>query len=235
MRRPLLLSGMSYIVIPDMTMNADASKAIDDFFGRYRLRKYDKGQVLILNGDDADQVYNLVSGRVKQYDVTYHGHEIILNVFKPPAFFPMSLVLNKNPNLYTYEAETNVEIRQAPVGDVIAFLKENPDVVFDLLSRVYRGLDGLLGRMSHLMASSAKGRLMFEVLVACRRFGEKGDNGSYSMVINETDLAARAGLSRETVSREMKKLIKDQLVTLHSGTVTIQNLEIFKEKLGKVI
>ena len=43
-------------------------------------------------------------------------------------------------------------------------LQANPDVVYDLLTRLYRGLDGLLGRMSQLMAGSAKSRLMYELL-----------------------------------------------------------------------
>lgn len=76
---------------------------------------------------------------------------------------------------------------------------------------------------------------MFELLLACKRFGTEKDNGSCSIKINEKELAARAGLSRETVSREMNKLIKDELVSLQAGAVTIHNLIAFEEKLGKVI
>lgn len=216
-------------------MDNNVAKLIDDFFGRYRLRKYPKGQILILNGDDTQYVYYLVSGRVKQYDVTYRGDEMILNTFQPPAFFPMSLVINKTNNPYTFEAETELELRQAPADEVIGFIKDNPEVIFDLLSRVYRGLDGTLGRMAHMMASSAKGRLLFELLIAVRRFGEKISGGGMKLAMNETDLAARAGLTRETVSREMKKLENDGLVSLHSGIITIHNVETLEDKLNKVV
>lgn len=232
----LLLSHATFIVVDnEFTMDSKISDTIQTFFSQYRVRKYAKGQVLILNGDDTDHVYHLVSGRVKQYDVTYRGDEVILNVFKPPAFFPMSLAINKTPNPYTYQAETDVELHQVPADDVVRFLKDNPDVTFDLLSRVYRGMDGVLGRMAHLMASSAKGRLMFELLIAARRFGEKHDNGQISIEMSETDLAARAGLTRETVSREMKKLANDGYITLKSGVVTIKDSGAFEEKLGKVM
>jgi len=216
-------------------MDTTVTNTVELFFSQYRLRKYSKGQILILNGDDTDFVYYLTSGRVKQYDITYRGDEIILNVFKPPAFFPMSLAINKTSNLYTFEAETDVELRQAPADDVVQFLKNSPEVTFDLLSRVYRGLDGLLGRMTYLMSGSAKGRLMYEILIACRRFGKQTTGGSCIIEMNETDLAARAGLTRETVSREMKKLIDDNLVALQHGKVTVKNIPQFEEKLGKVI
>lgn len=208
---------------------------IEKFFAEYRTRPYAKGQILILNGDGTDFVYNIVKGRVKQYDVTYRGDEIILNTFKPPAFFPMSLAINKTDNPYIYEAETDIEVRQAPSVDVVTFLKSNPDVMFDLLSRVYRGVDGLIGRMAHLMSSSAKGRLMYELLIECRRFGTSKPNGSCVIAVNEKELGARAGLSRETVSREMSKLVRDKLVTVKPGEVTVTNLDDFELNLVKVI
>jgi CRP/FNR family transcriptional regulator len=218
-----------------MQMDSTVSQKIETFFDAYRLRKYPKGQILILNGDNTDYVYHLVEGRVKQYDVSYRGDEIILNVFKPPAFFPMSLAINKTPNPYIFEAETDVEIRQAPADEVVEFVRSNPDVLFDLLSRVYRGTDGLLGRIAHLMSSSAKGRLMYELLVECRRFGEIAKDGSCSVQVNEKELGARAGLSRETVSREINKLAKEKLVTMQAGKITIGNVDVFESKLGKVI
>lgn len=208
---------------------------IEAFFSQYRPRKYAKGQVLILNGDGADHVYNIISGQVKQYDVTYRGDEIILNTFKSPAFFPMSLAINKNENPYIYEAETDIEVRQAPADEVIAFLKAEPDVLFDLLSRVYKGVDGLIGRMAHLMASSAKGRLMYELLIQCRRFGESHPDGSCTLEANEKELGARAGLSRETVSREMSKLLRDKLVTTKPGHITVVDMSDFALQLSKVI
>lgn len=231
----LLISSNNTIVgYEDYVHMSFTSEQVEDFFKQYKIRKYSKGQILIFNGDQPDYVFHLVEGRVKQYDVTYRGDEIVLNVFTPPAFFPMSLAINKNANIYTYEAETAIAIRQAPADDVVAFLKANPDVQFDLLSRLYRGVDGLLSRMAHLMASSAKDRLMFELIVACRRFGKAEKDGSYSLVMNETDIGARAGLSRETVSREMSKLEKEGLLTFRAGKVMLHDFAAFEQKLTKI-
>lgn len=214
-------------------MDENVTQAIGDFFAQYRLRHYTKGHVLILSSDDIENVYYLISGRVKQYDVTHKGDEIIVNTFKPPAFFPMSAAINHTPNSYIFEAETDLELRQAPAKDVVAFLKAYPDVTFDLLSRVYRGLDGLLSRTSFLMASSAKRRLMFELLIAGRRYGKTTQRG-LELTMNESELAARAGLTRETVSREMKKLIDEKLVTLSAGVITIPNLAHYETAFESV-
>lgn len=216
-----------------MTTATNVSQKIEDFFGQYRLRHYSKGQILILNGDKTDYVYHLLSGKVKQYDVSYRGDEVILNVFKPPAFFPMSLAINKGQNPYIYEAETDIEIRQAPADEVVAFLKLNPDVAFDLLARMYRGVDGLLGRMARLMSSSAKSRLIYELLIEARRFGKEQAGGSTILELNEKDLGARAGLSRETVNRELGKLKKAGLVEVRKADMRLSSLNELEALLGK--
>jgi CRP-like cAMP-binding protein len=216
-------------------MTEQTADKIETFFAKYRLRHYAKGQVLILNGDRTNYIYHLIKGKVKQYDVTYRGEEVILNVFKPPAFFPMSLAINKVQNPYIYEAETEIEVRQVPAQEAVAFIKANPDVMFDLLCRVYRGIDGILGRMAHLMSSSARGRLIYEIILEARRFGAMQPDGGCLLSITEKDLGARAGLTRETVSREISKLKAEGLIDVGSKDILVKNMTLLEQKPGQVV
>lgn len=213
-------------------MNPEIAQKVADFFAQYPIRKFNKGQILIHAGDEPESVLNLVSGKVKQYDLTYRGDEVVLNVFKPPAFFPMSFAINKTPNEYFYEADSEVELRKAPPEKVVKFIKDNPDVLYDLLARVYRGAEGLLRRMEHLMASTAKSRVLYELIIECRRFGAE-HNGRYDIGLNETDIGSRAGLSRETVNREMHKLKQEGLIDVVSKQIRVPNLEQLELTLGK--
>lgn len=214
-------------------MSEDVKVKIEEFFSQYRRRRYAKRQVLILAGDKVEYVYYLATGKIKTYDVTYRGDEAIINVFKAPSFFPMSLAINQTRSPYIYEAETDIEVRRAPAEAVISFIKANPDVMFDLLSRVYRGMDGLIGRMTHLMASSARVRLIYELVVEAKRFGTMRDDGGCSLAINEKGLAARAGMSRETVSRELHKLKGENLVAVRSRDILIKDMEALEKKLAR--
>lgn len=213
-------------------MDQIATTKVENFFANYKLRHYAKGQVLLLAGDKVREIYYLSKGKVKVYDVTYNGDEIILNVFKEQAFFPMSRALSGESVQYVFEAEVDVEIRQAPVEDVLTFFNANPDVVLDLLTRLYSGMDGLLGRMSHLMAGTAKSRLMYELVIEARRFGDLQDDGSCILNISEKDLGARAGLSRETVSREIHKLKDNKQVVIRTKDIIIHNLRELESLLG---
>ena len=218
-----------------MTAPSAVTKKIDEHFSTYPKRSYPKGQILVFADESPAHVFYMVSGSVRKYDVSYRGDEVIVNLFKPPAFFPMSWAINRTPNRYFYKTETDVELHVISADDALQFVTDNPDVMLDLLSRIYKGMDGLLGRVVHLMSGSAKSRLLYELIMECRRFGTQNPDGSYTLIANEVDLAARSGLSRETVSREMKKVKTGSLVSVSGKGITINDLDALEKKLGTAI
>jgi CRP/FNR family transcriptional regulator len=213
-------------------MSQEIANKVNDFFTRYKLQYFKKGHVLIQAGHEPDGVYFIVGGQVRQYDISPSGDEVVVNMFKPPAFIPMSWAINHTPNSYFFEAFTNIVVRKAPAADVVQFLQDNPDVTFDLLSRVYKGLDGLLARMNRFMQNSARARLLFELAISAVRFGKPSEDGSYMLALHETELAARAGLTRETVNREIKKLKSEGLVDVTSHGVRVMELEAIKKEIA---
>ncbi len=201
------------------------------FFEKYEGHSYEKGQVLLQSSDNPTGIMYIVSGKVKQYDVTDRGDEVILNVFKTPAFFPIAYAINRTPNEYFYEADSAIEIRLAPTDEVVAFLKDNPEVMYDLLGRVYRGTDGLLRRMSQLMSGTAYSRVIHELIIECRRFGQRAGEG-YHVDLNESDIAERAGLSRESVNRAMRQLKLDGLISIKAGMIEITDFQRLESAFG---
>lgn len=202
---------------------------VDKFFSKYPKRSYPKGQILVFADESPEHIYYIVKGSVRKYDVSYRGDEVVLNVFKPPAFFPMSWAINNSPNKYFYKAETDTELHIVPTAEALIFIKDNPDVMLDLLSRLYKGMDGLLGRMVHLMSGSAKSRLLYELVIESRRFGKKNSDGGIQLSVSEGDLAGRTGLSRETVSREIHKLKNQDLVSLKHSGIIVKDIAAIEE------
>lgn len=213
-------------------MDAQVTRKIEKFFEKYRLRHFDKSQILIYAGDKPPGIFHLISGQVRQYDITEKGEEVVVNVFKPPAFFPMAWAINKTPNQYFFETSEPTEVRMAPANDVVAFLKSNHDVTYDLLSRLYTGTDGMQRRMAHLMGGNGRSRVLFELLVECKRFGKLQKNGSYILTMHEDELARRSGLSRETINRELSKLRTKKIIDITHKEIIIKNIKRLEKELG---
>jgi len=212
-------------------MSDDIRQTIQDFFSHYPLVKYPKEQVLLFPGDQATRVYYIVTGRVCQYDISYRGDEVVVNTFKPFAFFPMAMVINDFPSNFFYKAETNIEARIAPAVEVIAFMRANPEVTYDLLSRVYNGVESVLNRMVHLMVGTARSRVAFELLVELKRFGKQSGVKSF-IEISEASIASRSGLSRETVSREIKRMKEKGLVEIKIHRIYIHNVAELEKQIA---
>lgn len=203
------------------TLPADILSKIHTLFANCDEKTYSRGDIITFADQDPDGIYLLLDGTVEQYDVTPEGNKITVNIFKPTAFFPMSWAINKTPNTYYFAALTTVKLKKTSPSRVTAFLQENPDVTYNLLSRVFKGTDALLRRLALAASGAASHRIIYELIIEAKRFG--GGLGSGSGVVannvatkvgrtrvlvrmRHNSLAARTGLARETVSRELHKL-----------------------------
>lgn len=204
-------------------MADEISQKIQKFFAAYPAIFFQKGEMLARAGEDLPGVLYLVKGLVRQYDIAPNGAVIVVNVYKPGAFFPMSWAINRTPNDYFFEAITDIEVRRAAPEEAIAFLRNEPEVLFNLLSRVYHGTDGLLRRMAHLMGGDAQSRLQFELLNAAYRFGEYRPDGSIFVPMTENELGNHSGLARETVSRNMQKLKAANLINVAQEGIVLRD------------
>lgn len=202
-------------------MDSNTLSDIQKFFTQYPLKAYHKGQILIYARDDPAGIFYIESGKVRKYDIDSAGVEVVLNVFKPTVFFPLSWAINKTPNRYFYEAATPIEVRRAPVEEFRAYLQENPQLAYGLLREAYEGSESAQRRVVLLMGGGTRNRVLFEILIEGKRSGRMHDDGSCEIVMSISDLAQRAGLSRETISRELAKLVDAEKLLSRTGRVFV--------------
>lgn len=213
-------------------MNIAVQKKLNTFFKQFKTKIFKKGEFLLRADENPAHVFFLTKGEVKQYIISRKGEEVVLNIFKPISYFPVSIALIDKPNVYFYEAISECEVAIAPKKEVAAFLKIHADILFDLLTRMFSGIDGLLTRMIYLMSGSAYPRLIAELITLAKRFGDKDEKtGMVRIKLIEKDIAAQTGMTRETVSREMKMLKQKSLIEFHKNILIIKNLEKLQSEL----
>lgn len=211
-------------------MDEHVRSKITRFFKQYPLVTISAGEPLIQSGVQPTSIYYMLAGQVKQTDISNKGSELVLNVFHPPSFFPITWSLNKSQNIYTYTAVTEVTAHKAPVEEVLSWLKAEPDVMLDLLMRLQSGLEGVLRRMSYAMSGTAQEKLILEIITAGDRFGRPEGKG-FVLELSINELAARCGVARETASRELAHLKEKQLLSTKSGLIIVPNKVLLAELL----
>lgn len=218
-------------------MDKIISDKLDNFFSQFHLEELKKNEVLIQPGKEPQGIFYIQEGVVRRYFLSVQGAEITLNLYKPNSFLPMSWAIAEIPNMHFYEAMTSVKVKRAPKEAVIAFLKKEPDIVYDLLRRIYLGMEGLWMQLETVELGKSQDKLIVALVILAKRFGtisqseEVKKDTVINLPINEKDIASYIGISRETVSRQLQKLKKTNLIGFEKKTITIHNLQALEDML----
>ena len=189
-------------------LDTTIEKQVRAFFGSYPEREAVRHETVIHPGEHVSHVLYIETGVITQFTITDSGNKLAMNTYKPGAFLPMMYVLEDRQNDYYFEVTSkNAKFKVAPAAEVVQFLRNNPEVTLDLLKRIYRGLDGLLKRMTDQMAGTAEDRVRTELLIMAERFGSKESDGKVSFEVTEQMIANHTGMARETVSRVLPNVI----------------------------
>ena len=111
------------------------------------------------------------------------------------------------------------------------FLTQNPDVLLMVTQSIAIRMRGLLQRVENIALGNATQKVGATFFLMADRFGKKGDKGiTIPFVLTHQDVAEFIGISRETTSIEIKKLIDVGVLQKSSGSYTI-----FKMTNGKLL
>lgn len=213
-------------------MDDEVKEKLADFFRKYKKLNFLKGQPLIVADQDPGGVFLLTDGVVKEYIVSIQGTEVVLNLYKPDSFFPMNWEINQKTSHHYFEAMTDVTCLKAPTEGFLKFLKVNPDILLDLLKRIYKGMEGMFLRLEYAMSGSAAQKFISELLIFARRFGKREtSNIKVDFKIFEKDLASQTGIARETVSRIIHKLREKGLIDFRDNHIIVRDMQKLEEEL----
>lgn len=194
------------------------------FFKNYQCLIFKKGDLLITTDKDPDGVFLITSGSIRMFTISKEGLEITINIFKPLAFFPVGWLISDKQDKYYYQAITDSKAYLAPKDKVLNFLKNENDILFDLVLRIYQGLEGYFLRIESLISGEAKIRVLTNLIIHAKRFGKK-ENGQIQLTLKQGELSSLTGLTRETVNREIKKLRDKKLLFYKKQELIIKSIQ----------
>jgi CRP/FNR family transcriptional regulator, cyclic AMP receptor protein len=220
-----------------MVLDKNKTKKFEAFYTQFKPRTYKKGEMLIRSDDNPQGIFCLTKGYVRQYTISKAGIELTLHILKPISYFTMVWAINGTPNVYNFEALTDIEVGRAPRDEVVDFIKDKPKIIFELMSELLEDYAETLTRVEHLVFSDAYRRVISVLLYIAKHFGEiDGENVTIDHRFTHQDIATLVGVARETASSEMSKLEKSGLVEYSHHLMifkSIRNLESELTSFGK--
>ena len=208
-------------------------KQVKQFFASAPEKSFRKGNILLNPEDKIKNIYYLTQGNVKQYVVSKGGEELTVHIFRPGAFFPIMLAMRNAPNRFYFTALTDIKVKISPSNKVVEFLKKEQVPLYDLAVRFAQGIDGLTVRLESLLSESAANRISSLLLYLSDKFGKTSPEGTkIDLSLSQQEIAGWVGLERETVSRQMKVLSDEGLISYKKQKITVIDVKKFAKQFS---
>jgi CRP/FNR family cyclic AMP-dependent transcriptional regulator len=186
-------------------------------------RRYAKDDV-IFHADESGDIFCLIKeGQVKVTMISPEGKEIILSMLGPGDFFGEMSLVDDEPRSATVIATEPLEVLTIWRSDFLQLLNENFSMTKKVLAELSRRLRNASNRIESLATMDVYGRLARFFLDLARENGKMLENG-YVAVTRPThqSIANMIGTSRETVSRLIHDLMKQNLLLSEGKTIYLR-------------
>jgi len=177
------------------------------------VRAFEKGAALFSEGDASDQLYTVVSGRVKVFKTTARGTDVILEIFGPGD--PVGAVAVYESRAYPASAMALEPTTCLIIGRQAFFslLEAHPTMVRGLLVGLTRRLVELANRLAELSGGRVEARLARFFLKLARDIGQRRPEGTFiPLALSRQEIADMIGTTIETSIRIMSRWGKQDLV-----------------------
>lgn len=207
-------------------MNNNFYGDLESVFTRFQSIHYRQGEIVLRPEDVPQGVYYVKKGYVRLFNVSQSGTEITLHIFPPDSCFPLLWALHDHENKLYFEALTDLMVYRAPKLEVVNFIKDNSEVCFKLMSEEVMTMHNLEKRAESLIFGSAYIKVVSAVVYLAIVFGVKANGKTYiNHWFTHQDIAAIAGVVRETASIELERLKKEGLISYIKRAIVISNIE----------
>ena len=207
-------------------MNKIIQNKLDNYFSQKPVEKFKKKEIIIAPGKIIKKVYYLKTGLVKQEKLTDNGDIFIAHIFKPVSVFPVMIALNDLINDYYFKALEDLSLQAAESDDMIRFLMNEPDVLFDLTVRLSNGILGLLDRIEAQMFSDNYSKVSSLIYFYSTKYPE-------GLRFTQSEISSLLGIPRESVTRQITKLTKNNIIKKESNIIKVINKELLKSEILK--
>ena len=164
-------------------------------------------KVVYRQGDSADAVHYIVSGKIQLTVVSEHGKEAVFAMLDPGEFFGEGCIVSQPLRLASASATEKTTVVRIDKATMIRVLREQPEVAATLTAFLLaRNIQIEADLVDQLFNSSE--RRLARLLLLLANFGKEGKMEKILPAIHQDTLAARVGTTRSRINFFMNKFRK---------------------------
>jgi CRP/FNR family transcriptional regulator, cyclic AMP receptor protein len=180
-----------------------------EYFSKGKLTKHTKCSTILDVDQPKESLYFIKCGYMRIYSLNRRNEQYSHIFYGPNELFPISWLTDQERTNALYEALTDCEIYAVNIEQLHKDAESNPALAQALLKQVAEQYRIYTQRVDNLEYKYASERLAYRLILLANRFGEKhGSEITIQPPMTHQLIGTSLNLSRESVSREMEKLVR---------------------------
>ncbi|MCG3164490.1 MAG: Transcriptional activator protein Anr [Bacteroidia bacterium] len=200
-------------------LNADELSQLEAGKSTHQIKK---NEYLFTEGTSCKKIYTITSGTILLKYPTPSGQPLILGLARPGNVLGTASLMPESKNVLTTKAFGDTTLCGINKTLVEKLMDNNKAVRNHLMNIIFQRQQLILRYTIIMLAGKTITKLAYALLVFCEKDG--------SIIASKETIANMAGLRRETVSRLLRKLKDNKILTSSQREIKIIN----KEKLQQL-
>lgn len=232
MKRPLTTE---YTTPKEVALNAKVStlkhspyfsyledRQIKEIASRANVRQFKKGDFLFHEGDPANFLYIISSGKVKQFKMSLTGRAFTTAIMSSGDPLNAVAMFGGGPYFVSAQAIEETTVLSIAKEVFLAFVNRYPIIAIKFISILGRVLNSAYERLTDLAGETA-GQRVFNVLYMLHfKFGDH-------IPMTREEIAEMAGTTTETTIRVLSKLKSLGIIESKRGRIVMINKDKFRD------
>ena len=186
-----------------------------------RIRRIDRGEAVFRHGERPDGLFGLVSGRVKFRTCTRGGREIVQGVARAGDWFGEVGVFDGKPRGQDAVALCSVVVATLSIDRFRAVTEANPHYLRNFAEIMARNIRAMSLFTFEVASAPPPERILRLLAFLLQEEIGQAEDDAIVLDVGQELLGAIAGLSRQTVNRELSRLAAVGLLECRYGRVVV--------------
>jgi len=188
------------------------------------VKKIRKKGFVYSEGDSANSLYFLRTGKLKIFKSNESGKEYIIDLLKEGDFFGYTALLEDSDHKESVMAIETAEVVMVPKQDFFQYLQGDNTMSMTFIKFLSRNLTIAEDKLIKLAYNSARKRVAEALLFVAGKSGADNKN-EITFELNRENLSSLAGISPESVSRHLTDFKDEGLLESNGGTMKIRDIK----------
>jgi CRP-like cAMP-binding protein len=199
------------------------------------VRELAEGERLYSQGDSGDGLFGVIQGRVRLSNTSRDGKELLVMLVEPGDWIGEISLLDGLPRSQDAIAMDHCAVLFLAKARFDVLLTAHPELYQHFIPMLCRKLRLALSYVEGVILMPLASRLAQRIMELAKFYGVRDQSEGILIDVHlpQEDIAKMLGVSRQAISRELKRLESEGIIALAYGQLRVLDMLALQQELDK--